>query len=36
MENLSGSNDGNGCSDGSDNGSSWLNVWGGSDNGSGN
>lgn len=35
-ENPSGSNDGNGCSDGSDNGSSRLNARGGSDNGSGN
>lgn len=35
-ENPSGSNDGTGCSDGSDNGSSRLNAQGGSDNGSGN
>lgn len=35
-DNPIGSNDGNGSSDGSDNGSSRLNAQGGSDNGSGN
>jgi pseudo-response regulator 7 len=36
VDNPSGSNGGNGSSDGSDNGSSRLNAQGGSDNGSGN